>query len=172
MARMVRSWETKIMRLTLRPKMHPDEEWITYRARTVRVMRAKWKEMGLASLADLCAEKIWKSMSWIGYEGTVPVLKALRKVIEWRTTAWWRTRSAKGMSEDPTNATCWKHKWGFHNKGVTWDTPMTRWAGQKDDWIQLWRKGPPRKTDVIPLLLKMIHLTSLQTKRVSGIPLK
>ena len=130
------------MRSTLRPKMLPDEEWITCRARTVRVMRAKWKEMGLASLADLCAEKIWKSMSWVGYEGTVPVVKALRTVIEWRTTAWWRTRSAKGMSEDPANATCWKHKWGFHNKGVNvgytsdkmgWaerrlDTTMEEWA--------------------------------------------
>ena len=100
-ARMERYWETKILRLTLRPKMLPGEEWITYKARAVRVMRAKWKEMGLASQADLCAEKIWKSMSWVGYDGTVPVMKALRTVIEWRTTAWWRTRSAKGMSEDP-----------------------------------------------------------------------
>ena len=96
MARMVRVLEIKIMRLTLRPQLLPDGEWITYWARAVRVIRAKWKEMGLASLADLCAEKIWKSTSWVGYDGTVPVMKALRTVIEWRTTAWWRTRSAKG----------------------------------------------------------------------------
>ena len=89
--------------------------------------------MGLASLADLCAEKIWKSMSWVGYDGAVPVVKALRAVIEWRTTAWWRTRSAKGMCENPANATCWKHKWVFHNRGVTWDTPMARRAGHQDD---------------------------------------
>ena len=31
--------------------------------------------------------------------------------------------------------------------------------------------GPPKKTDVVPFLLKMIHLTSIQTKRVGGIPL-
>ena len=42
----------------------------------------------------------------------------------------------------------------------------------KNDWIQLWRVGPPRKTDVIPLLLKMIHLASLQMKKDGGIPLK
>ena len=38
-------------------KMLSGEEWITYKARTIRVKRSKWKEMGLASLADLCAEK-------------------------------------------------------------------------------------------------------------------
>ena len=44
--------------------------------------------------------------------------------------------------------------------------------GKKKDWIQLWRVDPPRKTDVIPLLLKMIHLTSLQMMKDGGIPLK
>ena len=65
-ARMVRYWETKIMRLTLRPKMLLGEEWVAYKARTVRMMRSKWKGTGLALLADLCAEKIWKSTSWAG----------------------------------------------------------------------------------------------------------
>ena len=58
------------------------------------MMRTKWKEMGLTSLAELCAEKNWKTMAWVGYDGTVLVMKALRYVIGWRTTAWWRTRSA------------------------------------------------------------------------------
>ena len=31
-ARMVHYWETKVLRLTLRPKMLPVEEWITYKA--------------------------------------------------------------------------------------------------------------------------------------------
>ena len=160
------------MRLTLRPKMLPGGKWVAYKASTVREMRSRWKEMGLALLADLCAEKLWKSMSWVGYDGTVPVMKALRTVIEWRTTEWWRTRSTKSMSEDPANATCWKHKWGFHNRDVTWDTPMAPWAGQKNDWIQLWRVGSPKKIDVIPLQLKMIHLTSLLMKKEGGIPFK
>ena len=28
------------------------------------------------------------------------------------------------MKWDPLNITCWKHEWGFHNRGVTWDTPI------------------------------------------------
>ena len=110
-ARAVQRWETKILRLTLRPKMLPGEEWVTYKRRTARMMRIQWKEMGLTSLAELCAEKIWKTMAWVGYDGTVLVMKALRSVIDWRTTAWWRTRSAKDMKDDPLNVICWKHKW-------------------------------------------------------------
>ena len=83
--------------------------------------------MGLVSFADLCADKLWKTMSWVGYEGDVPILlKAIRVALEWRTTAWWRTRSTRGMSEDPNNVTGWKHKWGFHNRGVLWDTPIAK----------------------------------------------
>ena len=80
-------------------------------------------------------------MSWAGYDGPVPVMKALRTVIEWRTTAWWRTRSTKGMSDDPTNVTCRKQKWGFHNRGVTWETPMARWAGPNNDWDTIMEIG-------------------------------
>ena len=57
---MVHYWETKILRLTLRPKMLPGEEWITYKARTARVMRSRWQKMGLASLADFVANKLGK----------------------------------------------------------------------------------------------------------------
>ena len=34
---------------------------------------------------------------------------------------------------------------GFHNKGITWDTPMTRWAGVDNDWIRLCKSGPHKK---------------------------
>ena len=163
-SRIVRQWETKILRLTLRPKMLPDEDWVAYRRRAVQVMKQKWKKMGLTMLPDLCAEKLWKSMSWVNYDGTVPILKALRAVI---------TRSAKGMSEDPENVTGWRHKLGFHNKGITWDTPMTRWAGVDNDWIRLWKTGPHKKKDVISSLLQTIHLSSRWTKGGDGgIPLK
>ena len=76
------------------------------------------------------------------------------------------------MSDDPANVTCWKQKRGFHNRGVTWDTPMARWAWPNNDWIQLRRLDSPKKIDVIPVLLKRINLTSLLTKKDGGIPLK
>ena len=43
--------------------------------------------MGLSSLAEMCADKVWKTIAWAVYEGEVPVLKAQRSVIGWRTTA-------------------------------------------------------------------------------------
>ena len=55
-----------------------------------------------------------------------------------------------GMKWDPLNISCWKHKWGFHNRGVTWDTPMARWTGSEADWIQKWRKSRPKKAEVVP----------------------
>ena len=29
------------------------------------------------------------------------------------------------MTKDPGNVTQWKHKFGFHNRGLQWDTPMS-----------------------------------------------
>ena len=59
------------------------------------------------------------------------------KDIGYRTTAWWRSRASLGMAWDPYNAQWWKHKVGFHNRGVECDTPMARWAGGGKDWIKL-----------------------------------
>ena len=66
----------RILRLTCRPKMQPGEEWVTYKVGIARMMRLKWKRMGSSSLAELCAEKVWKTMAWAVYEGEVPVLKS------------------------------------------------------------------------------------------------
>ena len=52
------------------------------------------------------------------------------------------------MAKDSGNETRWKHKFGFHNRGVQWDTPMSKWAGERKDWIQLKAQGPPCKEDV------------------------
>ena len=65
-----------------------------------------------------------------------------------------RNRSAWSMKMDPANVTRWKHKFGFHNKGVQWDTPMLKSAGEGKDWIQLMARGPPCKEDVTISLLK------------------
>ena len=53
-------------------------------------------------------------------------MRALRSVMGWRS------RSAWSMKKDPASVTGWNHKVGFHNRGVQWDTPMSRWAGQAD----------------------------------------
>ena len=65
--------------------MQLGEEWVAYKARTARMLPIKWKKMALSSLAELCAEKVWKTMAWAVYKGEVPILKALRSVIGWRT---------------------------------------------------------------------------------------
>ena len=54
-----------------------------------------------------------------------------------RTTAWCRSRASWGMAWDPKNVRWWKHEVGFHNRGVQWDTPMARGAGEGNDWIKL-----------------------------------
>ena len=41
------------------------------------------------------------------------------------------------MAWDPYKVQSWKHKFGFHNRGVQLDTPMARWAGEGNDWIKL-----------------------------------
>ena len=39
-----------------------------------------------------------------------------------------------GMTWEPYNVQRWKHKVGFHNRGVQRNTPMARWAGEGKDW--------------------------------------
>ena len=61
------------------------------------------------------------------------------------------------MKTDPANATRWKHKFGFHNRGVQWDTPMSKWAGEGKDWIQLMAQGPGCKDEVTFQMLTMMR---------------
>ena len=76
-ARVVHRWVTKILRLVFRPKMQPGEEWVTYKVRIARMLRTRWKKLGLPSLAELCAEKVWKMMVWAVFYGEVLVLKSI-----------------------------------------------------------------------------------------------
>ena len=77
------------------------------------------------------------------------------------------------MKWDPLNITCLKHKSRYHNRGVTWETPMARRAGSGEDWIQKWRMNPPKKTEAVPALVLTIHLSPLQIKQIEGgIPLR
>ena len=55
---MVLRWETKILRLTFKPKMQLGDEFVAYKARTARLLRSRRKKLGLPSLAELCTSKI------------------------------------------------------------------------------------------------------------------
>ena len=118
----VRAWESQILRFTFRPRRMPDESWVTYKIRTSRFMRICWRKVGLPLLSHNVADKIWTTMTWAVFDGGVPVMLALRSLLGLRTTAWWRSRSSWGMAWDPNDVQRWKHKVGFHNRGVQWDT--------------------------------------------------
>ena len=110
--------------------------------------------MGLPLLTEKNVIKIWTTMTLAEYDGDVQVMLALRSILEWRTTAWWRSRSFGGMAWDPNNVQRWKHKVGFHNRRIQWDTPMARWAGEGNEWIQPMTQTKPRREDVIRNLLE------------------
>ena len=95
-------------------------------------------------------------------------LLALRSILGWETTAWWRSRSSWGMTWDPYNVQRWKHKVGFHNRGVQWDTPMARWVGEGKDWIQHRTQTQPRKEDDIRNLLESMRQPVDKKKEFKG----
>ena len=101
----VRAWEAKTLRLTFRARMLPDEGWVNHRIRTAESLRINWKKMGLPTLVEKIVDKVWMTMNWAIYDGEVPIMRALRSILGWRTTTRWRNRSAWGMTTDPTTVT-------------------------------------------------------------------
>ena len=155
----VRAWESQILRLTFRPRRMPDETSVTYKIRTSRFTRLCWRKVGLPPLKETIATKIWTTMTW-----AVPLLteKIADKIL---TTVMWAMYDGErqhggevdpswGMEWDTYNVQRWKHRVGFHNRGVQWDTPTARWAGGGKDWIELMTQTQPRKEDVIRNLLE------------------
>ena len=138
----VRAW---VLRLTFRPRKRPDKTWEAYKIRTSRFQKNSWRKIGVLLLTEKIASKIWTTMTWAVNDGDVPIMLALRSILVWRTTPWWRSRSSCGMAWDPYNVQRWKHKVGFHNRGVQGDTPMFRWAGEGNDWIKLMAQQKPCK---------------------------
>ena len=66
-------------------------------------------------------------------------------------------------------------KVGFHNRGVQWDTPMAKWAGEVKDWIQLMTQTQPRREDIIrsmkqPVDKKKESEGSVPTKKPRDLP--
>ena len=128
----MRAWEAKNLRLTFRARMHIGENWVGYRKRTAHSLRTKWKKMGLPLLVEKIVVKIWMTINWAFYGGEVPFMTALRSILGWRTPTWWRNKSAWDIATDGTNVTRWKHKFGFHNRGVQRDTPMVKFGGRRE----------------------------------------
>ena len=95
------------------------------------------------------------------FDGDVPVMLALRSLLGLRTTAWWRSRSSWCMAWDPNDVQRWKHK-------VQWDTPMARWAGEANDWIELMTQTRPQKEDVIRNLLESMKQPVDKKKESKG----
>ena len=114
--------------------------------------------MGLPTLVEKNVDKIWTTMIWAIHDGEVPTMRALRSILGWRTTTWWRNRSAWGMTTDPTNV----DTDGSTNSDSTTEecsgTPRCRSGRAKGkDWIRLMAQGPLRKEDVTISLLTMMR---------------
>ena len=92
-------------------------------------------------------DKKFVTMNWAVYDGDVPIMRALRSILGWRNTARWRNRSAWRMATDPNNEQRWKHKFGFHNRGVQ-GYPDVEVGRQGKDWIQRTAQGPQGRRDV------------------------
>ena len=84
--------------------------------------------MGLPLLTEKIASKNSTTMTWAVYDGDVPTMLALRSRLEWRTGSSFQTGVENncvvekpvllGMAWDPGNVQQWKHKVGFHNRGL------------------------------------------------------
>ena len=127
-----RAWESQILRLTFRPRRMPDETKVDLQNQNISVHEDLLAEDGSAKIDALkLLTKFWTTMTWAAHDGDVPayVGSAFTIGVEndcmveksilmcaWRGT--------------PNNVQRWKHKVGFHNRGVQLDTPMARWAGE------------------------------------------
>ena len=67
------------------------------RIRTAQSLRKQMEENRSADAGRKIVDKIWMTMNWATYDGDVPIMKALG----WRSTTWWRSRSAWEMATDP-----------------------------------------------------------------------
>ena len=59
----VRAWDAKILRLTLRARMLPDEGWENYRIRTAKSLRIERKKVGLPLLTEKVVDKVRTTMN-------------------------------------------------------------------------------------------------------------
>ena len=130
------NWMSKILRLTLRVGIRTGGTWVEYRKRTSQATWTKWTKLNLPTMAETNSDHIWKAMSWAAYDGDVPVTRALRSILGWKTTTSWRTRNAWRMKVDTQTLQEGSTNLGFHSRWVLWDMLVTRWAGEENDRVQ------------------------------------
>ena len=53
----------------------------------------KWRKTGLPTVAENVEDTIWTTANWAVNDGEVLVMRAIRAVLDWRTTTRWRNRS-------------------------------------------------------------------------------
>lgn len=118
-----------------------------------------------------CGE-LWEFLPWaldVGRENDI-FFQIPSSTVDWRTTTWWRTRGAKGTHEDPANVLKWEHRWGQHNRGVVWDTPFARWAGEGEDWTQKTTHEEVAREDFVVSVLHGVGIAvSHRTNRQSEV---
>ena len=51
---------------------------------------------------------------------------------------------------------------------MQWDTPMSKWAGEGNDWIQFMAQGPPREEDVTVSPLATMRQAAVKRTVQSG----
>ena len=68
----VKRWESKVLRLTLRPKMKASEGWVDYKKSTLKEMRTKWRKLKLPTMAEKNAEK-WLGPSTMEEQSMMPL---------------------------------------------------------------------------------------------------
>ena len=71
--------------LTLRPRMKAGEDFCGIQEENV--VRNEGQVVD-DEIADDGREERREIMAWATYDGVVPVMKALRSILRWRTTSW------------------------------------------------------------------------------------
>ena len=74
----------------------PDETWGDAQNQNIEVHEGLLEEEGVPLLKEKIANKFWTTVTWAVYDEDVPIMLALRSILGWRTTAWWRSRSSLG----------------------------------------------------------------------------
>ena len=114
----------------------------------------KVEKMGLASLADLCAEKIWKSMSWVGYDGAVPVVKAFTSGHRVENDSMVEDQECKRHERRPRQCHMLEAQMGFsqQRRNVGYTYGKTGWAKRRLDTIM--ESGSSQENRRDPLAIK------------------
>ena len=124
-------------------RMKPDEKWVCYRKGGCTVVTEKLEEDGFAAADRNFASRIWVTITWAVYEGDVPIMRALWPILGGKRPrdgeagppgAWHGTRLRSRVGS---------MKVGFHNRGIQWDPPMAKWAGEGHDLTKLTAQRDP-----------------------------